>query len=97
MCALPTQHLPPIIAKCLLQSILSFNLQGVQVVLQGEPMMDFLEKLIYMVLPTQIGFEGTSPFLVSPLPPKPSFIQCLMRPQRLLRPLFLLPQAPPAP
>lgn len=35
--------------------------EGVSVTLHGDAMMNFLEKLIYMVLPNQIGFEGAAP------------------------------------
>ena len=40
--------------------LLRCHLQAVQVKLTGEPMMNFLEKLVYMVLPNQIGFEGAT-------------------------------------
>jgi len=46
---------------------------GVSVTLTGNRMLDFLEKLVYVVLPNQIGFEGAlPPKEVLPVrPPKP--------------------------
>jgi ribosomal protein L5 len=38
--------------------------QGVVTVLRGELMLNFLEKLVYMILPSQIGFDGSAPFQV---------------------------------
>ena len=32
--------------------------------LEGDAMLNFLEKLVYMILPNQIGFEGIAPFQV---------------------------------
>ncbi|GAX82845.1 hypothetical protein CEUSTIGMA_g10271.t1 [Chlamydomonas eustigma] len=36
--------------------------EGVISVLRGEHMLNFLEKLVYMVLPSQVGFEGSTQF-----------------------------------
>ena len=45
-------------------------LQGVRTKLEGETMLNFLEKLVYMILPNQIGFEGIAPFQVRSSTPK---------------------------
>ncbi len=41
--------------------------QGVTTTLVGEPMLNFLEKLVYLILPYQIGFEGAEAFKVQRL------------------------------
>ena len=48
-----------------MSQFLCFRLQGVRTKLEGETMLNFLEKLVYMILPNQIGFEGIAPFQVN--------------------------------
>jgi hypothetical protein len=63
----------------------------------GRIMLDFLEKLVYMILPNQIGFEGTSPFQVGSLhltsDPLAAHPCCMLT---MHRPTMLVQEVPPS-